>query len=123
MNPKMLRAIGNLDESIIHEAEESQAEKYFATRKRYFYMRLIGAAAYCGAAAGEASSCALLTLNATDAPLSPPSSTTPEKSPSSAQEPRMRTERQTGTNAIRLLIFSNIKFLVFIIRISNCFFT
>lgn len=45
MNPKMLRAIGNLDESIIHEAEESQAEKYFATRKRYFYMRLIGAAA------------------------------------------------------------------------------
>ena len=45
MNPKMLQAIGNLDEWIVHEAEEKQAEQYFAKRKRNFYMRLVSTAA------------------------------------------------------------------------------
>lgn len=45
MNSKILNAIGRIDESIIYEAEEAQSGKYFAKRKRDFYMRLISAAA------------------------------------------------------------------------------
>lgn len=45
MNPKILDTIGSLDESIIHEAEETAAEKYFAHKKRNHYMRLISVAA------------------------------------------------------------------------------
>ncbi len=45
MNPKTLQAIGKLEEWIVHEAEEAQAEQYFVKRKRNFYMRLVSAAA------------------------------------------------------------------------------
>ena len=40
MNPKMLNAVGILDESIIHEAEEKAAERYFKRKKRNRYIPL-----------------------------------------------------------------------------------
>ena len=45
MNPKMLNAVGILDESIIHEAEEKAAERYFKRKKRNRYIRLVTVAA------------------------------------------------------------------------------
>lgn len=45
MNPKMLNAVGILDESIIHEAEERAAEKYFKKKKRNRYILRLSMAA------------------------------------------------------------------------------